>query len=161
MAENTEEIKSKSIPKLCWKCNHGMIFINMEIDGEVTSIEIKKCSNEDCRHQFMLYELIEKLSVKAVRKNPPMESDKVAIKIAEKIIPELTVHEQSFFVAGFQECIKWLKLHSTEYAKAWNDYFQTKGYKESISVMYKRGMVQPYIDNILRDAFDAGWNSKK
>lgn len=32
----------------------------------------------------------------------------IAIKIAESIKPELTAQEQAFFIAGFQECVKWL-----------------------------------------------------
>ena len=32
----------------------------------------------------------------------------IAVKISEMVKPELTAHEQAFFIAGFQECIKWL-----------------------------------------------------
>jgi hypothetical protein len=32
----------------------------------------------------------------------------IAVKISETIKPELTAQEQAFFIAGFQECIKWL-----------------------------------------------------
>jgi hypothetical protein len=31
-----------------------------------------------------------------------------AVKIAESVKPELSAAQQAFFVAGFQECIKWL-----------------------------------------------------
>lgn len=34
----------------------------------------------------------------------------IAVTIAESVKPELTVQEQAFFVAGFQECIKWLLI---------------------------------------------------
>jgi len=33
----------------------------------------------------------------------------IAIEISENVKPELNAQEQSFFVAGFQECIKYLK----------------------------------------------------
>ena len=32
----------------------------------------------------------------------------IAAKISEMIKPELTAQESAFFIAGFQECIKWL-----------------------------------------------------
>lgn len=34
-----------------------------------------------------------------------------AVKMSEEIEPSLQAKEQSFFVAGFQECIKWLCLN--------------------------------------------------
>lgn len=41
------------------------------------------------------------------------EAGAISVKIAEKIRPELTPQEQVFFVAGFQECVKYLSGHST------------------------------------------------
>ena len=32
----------------------------------------------------------------------------IAVEISGKVNPELTAQEQAFFIAGFQECIKWL-----------------------------------------------------
>ena len=32
----------------------------------------------------------------------------IAFQISENIKPELTATEQAFFIAGFQECVKWL-----------------------------------------------------
>jgi len=32
----------------------------------------------------------------------------IAVKISEMVNPELTAQQQAFFIAGFQECIKWL-----------------------------------------------------
>jgi len=32
----------------------------------------------------------------------------MAVKISEMVEPPLTAHEQSFFIAGFCECVKWL-----------------------------------------------------
>jgi hypothetical protein len=32
----------------------------------------------------------------------------IAVKISEMVKPELTAHDQAHFIAGFQECIKWL-----------------------------------------------------
>lgn len=41
---------------------------------------------------------------------PSIEDAAVAaVKISQIVEPELTVDQCSFFVAGFQECIKWLK----------------------------------------------------
>ena len=36
------------------------------------------------------------------------EAGIAAVKIFEMVEPKLTAQEQSFFIAGFQECIKWL-----------------------------------------------------
>lgn len=36
------------------------------------------------------------------------EAGIAAVKISEMVEPKLTTQEQSFFIAGFQECIKWL-----------------------------------------------------
>ncbi len=36
------------------------------------------------------------------------EAGIAAVKISETLEPKLTSQEQSFFIAGFQECIKWL-----------------------------------------------------
>ena len=36
------------------------------------------------------------------------EAGIAAVKISEMVEPALTAQEQSFFIAGFQECIKWL-----------------------------------------------------
>jgi len=37
-----------------------------------------------------------------------------AVEISEGVKPELTAQEQAFFVAGFQECVKYLELQSNE-----------------------------------------------
>ena len=36
------------------------------------------------------------------------EAGAMAVKISEMVEPPLTAHEQSFFIAGFCECVKWL-----------------------------------------------------
>jgi len=33
-----------------------------------------------------------------------------AVQISESVIPKLDAQEQALFLAGFQECIKWLDL---------------------------------------------------
>ena len=39
------------------------------------------------------------------------DATKVAVRISEEaIIPPLDTKEQAMFVAGFQECIKWLNV---------------------------------------------------
>ena len=32
----------------------------------------------------------------------------IAVELSEAIVPTLTAQEQSFFVAGFQECVKYI-----------------------------------------------------
>ncbi len=36
------------------------------------------------------------------------EAGAMALKISEMVEPPLTAQEQSFFIAGFCECVKWL-----------------------------------------------------
>ena len=36
------------------------------------------------------------------------EAGAMAVKISEMVEPPLTAQEQSFFIAGFCECVKWL-----------------------------------------------------
>lgn len=49
----------------------------------------------------------------AIKSLPSLdEAGIAAVKILHRVSPELSEKEQSFFVAGFQECIKWLKLNS-------------------------------------------------
>ena len=36
------------------------------------------------------------------------EAGVMAVKISEMVEPPLTAQEQSFFIAGFCECVKWL-----------------------------------------------------
>lgn len=48
----------------------------------------------------------------------------------------------------------------TEYSKAWKQYCSTQSYSALVTLMLMKGLQQPYIDNILRDTFDAGWNAK-
>lgn len=38
----------------------------------------------------------------------------IAFQISENINPELTATEQAFFIAGFQECVKWLNCQSND-----------------------------------------------
>lgn len=49
----------------------------------------------------------------------------------------------------------------TQYQKAWNEYTSTERYTSSVNVMAMAGMKQPYIDNILRSAFDAAWKDTR
>ena len=48
----------------------------------------------------------------------------------------------------------------TPYSKEWDAFKKTIDYKKCVAAMKKSAMRQPYIDNILRLAFDAGWNSE-
>ena len=38
-----------------------------------------------------------------------LKAGTIAVDISEKVKPEITAQEQAFFIAGFQECIKYLK----------------------------------------------------
>lgn len=40
------------------------------------------------------------------------EANKIAVEIAEKIEPKLTEHEESFFIAGFVEAVKYISNFS-------------------------------------------------
>lgn len=53
------------------------------------------------------------------------------------------------------------KAIETPYSKAWKEFKRTKEYKRGMEEMLKRGMIQPYISNILQTAFAAGYNSNK
>lgn len=37
------------------------------------------------------------------------EAGVIAVRVSENLTDKLTSQEQSFFIAGFQECIKYLK----------------------------------------------------
>lgn len=52
------------------------------------------------------------------------------------------------------------KLRSTPFSNAWEDYKETKEYREMVIFLKDRKMNQPYIDNILHQIFSAGYNSK-
>lgn len=47
------------------------------------------------------------------------------------------------------------------YPAAWENYQSSVCYKTSIHILKRKGLTQPYIDNILRSAFDAGYNSNR
>lgn len=51
-----------------------------------------------------------KLGISVVSSSLPSvdEAGVMAVKISEMIEPPLTAQEQSFFIAGFCECVKWL-----------------------------------------------------
>jgi hypothetical protein len=49
---------------------------------------------------------------------------------------------------------------STHYSMMWHSHTQTADYKLSVSEMQKAGMKHPYIENILRISFDAGYKGR-
>jgi hypothetical protein len=51
-----------------------------------------------------------KLGISVVSGSLPSvdEAGIMAVKISEMVEPPLTAQEQSFFIAGFCECVKWL-----------------------------------------------------
>ncbi|MBC7866255.1 MAG: hypothetical protein H7X88_01865 [Gloeobacteraceae cyanobacterium ES-bin-316] len=52
-------------------------------------------------------------------------------------------------------------LYVTNFSQAWNDYKETKGYKELVDFLKSKMMNQPYIDNVIFLSFTAGYNSKQ
>lgn len=47
----------------------------------------------------------------------------------------------------------------TNYRRAWLDYKETPGYKKSADALTKKGIQQPYADNIIQNCFAAGWRA--
>lgn len=47
----------------------------------------------------------------------------------------------------------------TNYRQAWLDFRKTKDYKDLSESMKKQGIRQPYRNNIIQQAFAAGWNA--
>ncbi len=39
----------------------------------------------------------------------------IAVEISEKVKPELTAQQQAFFIAGFQEAVKYLETQSNRH----------------------------------------------
>lgn len=48
----------------------------------------------------------------------------------------------------------------TNFRKAWIEFKKTKEYKSTSESLRNYGVKQPYRDNILRVAFDAGWGNR-
>ena len=53
---------------------------------------------------------------------------------------------------------KW-KYFTTNYRQAWINYRKSDDYASSNIAMKAAGIRQPYRDNILKNAFAAGWNA--
>lgn len=49
---------------------------------------------------------------------------------------------------------------ATAYSKAWKAYQKSIEYKNSISVLEKKGIEHPFNENILQSAFSMGFNDK-
>lgn len=47
----------------------------------------------------------------------------------------------------------------TTYRKAWLEFKKSEDYKTSSDALKRKGIIQPYRDNILMNAFAAGWNA--
>jgi hypothetical protein len=43
----------------CGKCNDGEIVTTHKFDGTINEVNIKKCSNPKCRHQYLLKQLLD------------------------------------------------------------------------------------------------------
>jgi hypothetical protein len=53
------------------------------------------------------------------------------------------------------------KIMTTNYRDAWETFVRSDEYNRAASVMLRKGMQEPYIKNVLRIAFEAGWGEKK
>ena len=58
----------------------------------------------------------------------------------------------------FPVILKISKMNS--YQTAWAQYVASTDYATATYAMKSAGMQQPFIDNILRNAFDAAWRKK-
>lgn len=47
--------------------------------------------------------------------------------------------------------------YTTNYALGWKQFLKTGEYARLVSILSARGIKQPYLDTILRGAFEAGW----
>lgn len=47
----------------------------------------------------------------------------------------------------------------TKYSIAWKAYKESEDFKRSLCYLLDHGFQRPYADNILRHAFDAGFNA--
>lgn len=56
---------------------------------------------------FMLSEN-EKTEIVGIKEIDNHEAGSIAVKISEMAQPPLTGQDQAFFIAGFQECVKWM-----------------------------------------------------
>lgn len=54
-----------------------------------------------------------------------------------------------------------MKTTKTDYQITWENYLSSTDYKRAEEAMIKKGIKQPYLNNILQGAFEAGWNLKK
>ena len=94
----------------------------MKTDKDIDKLwhDIKKYEDALKRKQEELTDLIDKIKPKqcdihSVSVSLPSIDDAgvIAVSISE-INNEMTAQEQAFFVAGFQECVKYLNLQSNE-----------------------------------------------
>lgn len=51
------------------------------------------------------------------------------------------------------------KQFTTNYREAWNKYRKSEEYRFMILSMKNQGIVQPFSNNILNQAFAAGWKA--
>ena len=86
----------------------GSVFIQEKIwdkhskyvSGELN--DLQHCAGTNLMHRIEFNKALDEII-------PSVEdAGVIAVKISESIKPELTAQEQAFFIAGFQECIKWL-----------------------------------------------------
>ena len=48
----------------------------------------------------------------------------------------------------------------TPYLKAWHAYLESNDYKDAAKELKAKGIIQPYLNNILQGAFQYGWNKR-
>ena len=88
-------------------CVSGSVFIQKIWDEQSKLIgceldELQHCAGTNLMHRNEFNNALNKII-------PSIEdAGVIAVGISECVTPQLTAQEQAFFIAGFQECIKWL-----------------------------------------------------
>lgn len=87
----------------------------LSIDEEIALYEhyLDEFCDADCKLKSCNPDEIFNWFKNKIPKLPPVDEAGVAsVRIIETIEPQLSEQEQAFFIAGFQECIKWLSVNA-------------------------------------------------
>ncbi len=87
----------------------------LSIDEEIALYEhyLDEFCDADCKLKSCNPDAIFNWFKNKIPKLPTVDEAGVAsVRIIETIEPQLSEQEQAFFIAGFQECIKWLSVNA-------------------------------------------------
>ena len=91
----------------------GSVFIQEKIWNKYSKIVSGELSDlQHCAGTNLMHRVEFNHALDAIIPNID-DAGVIAVKISEMVEPPLTAQEQAFFIAGFQECIKWLRLACT------------------------------------------------